>query len=1070
MPDAPAPATTSYKWPSKVLRYKITCPFQRMLVVKHEAQIDWDGQRHGTRIESTQALDAHIRDVMLPALHRWMDPGDEKSHYCRQIDLEKMLANPAPHIQEARDLGRREGGEASRRFLLDHINRQKKEQFESWWDYVMKGNPAYRKHPAFQYLILRPVLESSNAKTTRSPLPVNAEALALVCDRIKAGRVDPRRTKLVQLLARFMAFGNLADEEKPQFGTDCRWVVIKRSDYNAAERVAALSQGSGWCVASSSMADSYLRSSDFHLLVEDGRARVALRLTGGQAVEVEGKNNGDPGPWWPRILLYLAARGTSIGHRWEQEAPERRRIRKELADAALQGTQRLREILKEQPAKVHLLDSIVAQEDEAAQLVVREAWIACVRADPVCGGLLPDWMEVDAEVKRAIEEGWVSLLVDDPMTFHRMPADMVKLPAIVEALRIGWIGRLQKFPSGWRRCPRFLKADEAVVQAFRIGWIERLEKSPDEWKQCPKFLQADTRFVQACKTAWIGRLENFPSDWKQFPEFLKADAGFVQACKTAWIWRLEKSPSDWTQCPEYLQADSAVVQACRTGWVGQLMNHPLSWQDCPEFLQQELQHDTQIVQKLTTGWGRSIEYTPDEWSKCPGFLQADVAIVQARRTGWIRKLGMHPSTWHECPDFLQADVAIVQARKKGWIRRLETQPSIWHECPDFLQADPAVALARRAGWIRELELYPHTWHRCPDFLQLDAELVQARKTGLIRGVAKDPTTWSLIPERLQPDLQKDATVLQMLRSGWIELLEKNPDTWSECPGFLRAHTEIVQARKAGWIAWLEEQYPATRATWIERLLKEGVLVLADLKPQWRKGIHTDVIRVEAPTFEISPTPLPPYAAASLVALAAEPRVTLPIVQAWRHNPRMELANCHKALGALRRSPQNYDTLPPEQKEHALIRQAAALGWADWVQKTPEASSKVPAEFQDHPEVAEQVRRAFAKCLEMKLKQVEENPSITDEQLEHLAIPTANRKMRKTIREIRLKYWKAQVKKGWRNWSTMPPSLQQEEVVLKVMREGLGPEIRRAPNLWKDLPEGYRQDECLQRVHRFATRA
>jgi hypothetical protein len=106
---------------------------------------------------------------------------------------------------------------------------------------------------------------------------------------------------------------------------------------------------------------------------------------------------------------------------------------------------------------------------------------------------------------------------------------------------------------------------------------------------------------------------------------------------------------------------------------------------------------------------------------------------------------------------------------------------------------------------------------------------------------------------------------------------------------------------------------------------------------------------------------------------------------------------------------------------------------------------------------------------MKLKQVEGNPSISDEQLEHLAIPAANRKMRKTIRDIRLRHWKAQVKKDWRKWSTMPPSLQQEEEVLKVMREGLGPEIRRAPGLWARLPEDYRQDECLQRVHHYATR-
>jgi hypothetical protein len=111
MPNARAipPATVSYKWPSKVLRYKVTCPFQRMLVVKHEAQIEWDGQIHGTRIESVQALDDHIKEVMLPAIQRWMDPGDEKSHCCRQIDLDKMLANSAPHIQVADDLPAYEG-------------------------------------------------------------------------------------------------------------------------------------------------------------------------------------------------------------------------------------------------------------------------------------------------------------------------------------------------------------------------------------------------------------------------------------------------------------------------------------------------------------------------------------------------------------------------------------------------------------------------------------------------------------------------------------------------------------------------------------------------------------------------------------------------------------------------------------------------------------------------------------------------------------------------------------------------------------------------------------------------
>jgi hypothetical protein len=75
MPEAPAliPVSASYKWPRKVVRYKITCPFQRLIIVEHEGPIDWSGHR----IESAEALYEFIKEVMLPGLHRWMDSDDE---------------------------------------------------------------------------------------------------------------------------------------------------------------------------------------------------------------------------------------------------------------------------------------------------------------------------------------------------------------------------------------------------------------------------------------------------------------------------------------------------------------------------------------------------------------------------------------------------------------------------------------------------------------------------------------------------------------------------------------------------------------------------------------------------------------------------------------------------------------------------------------------------------------------------------------------------------------------------------------------------------------------------------
>jgi hypothetical protein len=104
-PLMPDHTTSQYKWPSKVLRYKISCPFQRMLVVKHEAQIDWS--KH--RIESAEALDSFLREVMVPSLKDWITPNHPKSHYCKSLHLERMLANPAPHIDVARRIRQREG-------------------------------------------------------------------------------------------------------------------------------------------------------------------------------------------------------------------------------------------------------------------------------------------------------------------------------------------------------------------------------------------------------------------------------------------------------------------------------------------------------------------------------------------------------------------------------------------------------------------------------------------------------------------------------------------------------------------------------------------------------------------------------------------------------------------------------------------------------------------------------------------------------------------------------------------------------------------------------------------------
>jgi hypothetical protein len=54
------------KWPRKVTRYRIQRPFQRLLIAKHEKQID----KSSHRIESGEPLDRYLREGLGPQIRQ----------------------------------------------------------------------------------------------------------------------------------------------------------------------------------------------------------------------------------------------------------------------------------------------------------------------------------------------------------------------------------------------------------------------------------------------------------------------------------------------------------------------------------------------------------------------------------------------------------------------------------------------------------------------------------------------------------------------------------------------------------------------------------------------------------------------------------------------------------------------------------------------------------------------------------------------------------------------------------------------------------------------------------------
>jgi hypothetical protein len=153
---------------------------------------------------------------------------------------------------------------------------------------------------------------------------------------------------------------------------------------------------------------------------------------------------------------------------------------------------------------------------------------------------------------------------------------------------------------------------------------------------------------------------------------------------------------------------------------------------------------------------------------------------------------------------------------------------------------------------------------------------------------------------------------------------------------------------------------------------------------------------------------------------------------------------------------------------------AAEGWVSRIKENAVFAKHVPELLLTHPKLqsffAAQEQKEEGQVEEQILAQVKRAPGISDERLDKLGLPEGDKKLAVQIRKLRLKHWEKAIKKDWEAWERMPHSLRHDEGILTTMRETLGPQIRKNSGLWNELPDCYRQDPALQRVHKFATQA
>lgn len=672
-----------YSWPSKIRKYGITCPFQRVLVAKYENQIDWNG----ALITTPVALDRHICERMLPVLRQRIDSGSERNHYCLTVNLDHMLANPAPHLDKARQLRQCKGEEATTKFLLDHINSEKKSVFESWWTYVTQENPVYQAVPAFQYLILRPVFESSDAKCTRAPVQPDAAALAFLYDDIKAEAIGPA-DHLLRKLCSLMAFGARTAYDAESFGMAHRWVSVTRKEPRAANRVAALSQGSGWCVASPGMAASYLRSSDFHILVAEGHPLVAIRSHNCVAVEIEGRSNSDPGRLWPHVLLFCNARALQVTHRSGDAATTAKALRRKAA--SINEVEKMAEYLAHDPARVQFVPDDAADDVRFKDLVER-AWRVCIASDPCCAGLTPAWMASDPKIYRALEKGWCELLRVDAQNVTRLPHRLQTSELVAPAKCKAWVKLVESEPMNYERCPPELQKSKDIRCAWRKAWVKIVRSDMTGYARCPPELRQEKQILGARRWPWVRAIKLDPVAYENCPEDIRRFPSIGEARRLSWVSSFTYDKDGRSTCPP------------------DVLDH-LSQTDnlqlCAAFLARILTLDTP---------GRFSD------TAIPPAIRARPDFARVRELGWAAAIDRSPLCQLRLPDDLRKSSVICQAVKPKYREQLQHLAGLIRITPWLLHDQkmvPKPLLKSRElfdayfeGWHRQLRNCPwRIWH------------------------------------------------------------------------------------------------------------------------------------------------------------------------------------------------------------------------------------------------------------------------------------------------------------------------------------------------------------------------
>jgi len=633
---------------------------------------------------------------------------------------------------------------------------------------------------------------------------------------------------------------------------------------------------------------------------------------------------------------------------------------------------------------------------------------------------------------------------------------------------------LQSMPKDVRQIPHgYAALRTGVVRLFKSGDQTKFLCLRDLANLEPR-LQADLLVLESRKSAWLRYLIARHTNRPTTPEAdLLQDSEVHSAWLRAWIKHLESGVAHRhltnfsVYIPTELANESRILDARRTGALKWLRTNP-SRAGTPE---KDLLQDSEVYAAWVQAWIKNLKTNFSV--NIPKELANESRILHARRTGVLKWIATEHPTIAEVGrlkrDFLRTDDLVRQEWEEGFITHHGGKPVA--DCEELLKqwllgqkyfGKSAVPVTRLWGALAErvaLDLSV-----APVECRGDSECLRSWLMGWIGYIASADMDSIRTLSSIPPTLREHERVKAAIRHRWLHYVNRSNtkalDRFTEIPCELADHPSFADLKNSLWNnAVLSGE--RTLST-----LPENVTPSPELKQQFQEWSQIPIERRSCPDFQTAWKrlfTLAEYDRVALDHLVLFPACDRKLVSFWRNATDSRKRDIHDALRTLRRFPWTIDHLPTDCLNHPLIREFAVEGMLELIQKDSCYEQVMPESLAQTNRIRSYIE---ARNKEAARKQIAEEHA---QAMSQHANASAEARREKTSVQRELRRWEREIRKDGVKYAAMPIRLRGEPRLLAALRETIGPLVRKNPGIWMQLPVIVREDECLQRVFRIATR-